>query len=200
MVITFEGPDMSGKSTQAKLLYDRLNNKYKNKAKLLYLHFPNYDSPIGGLIGEILKGKKEYPGDAIMQTLYVLDQAALYDEIKKTHTDGGIVVIDRYDLSTLAYLKDDSSFALELIKKTQELLYPPNITIFFDTEGKPFDRDGELDIFEKDKEYMNQINSKFLTLANNLIRETKVFKSNTEKNSLSDKIFNYIVENIDFIK
>ena len=54
MIISFEGPDGSGKSTQAEILYNTLK-KLGLKVKLF--HFPRYESPIGSLIGNVLQNE-----------------------------------------------------------------------------------------------------------------------------------------------
>lgn len=102
-LISIEGMDTAGKSTQAKLLYEKLVSKGK-KVKLI--HFPNYSDCIGEYIGEILSNKEKFNAidKEALQLLYVADQLnAQKNYIQKYLEEGYTVIVDRYDLSTIAY-------------------------------------------------------------------------------------------------
>lgn len=100
--IVFEGIDGSGKSTQVKLLSDRL----KENGKDIYQTFEPTNSPIGSLIRNILYGRIE--GDEkTMAALYLADRL---DHIQngtngmlKQIEAGKHVIADRYYFSSYAY-------------------------------------------------------------------------------------------------
>lgn len=104
MLIVIEGLDGSGKSTQVKRLRTYLESKCPN---LEYIHFPRYDSPVyGELIGKFLRGdfgaiNEVHP--QLVALLYAEDRHAAAPEMWKTLNDGGIVLLDRYVYSNIAY-------------------------------------------------------------------------------------------------
>jgi len=97
-LIVLEGIDGSGKSTQAKLLYDWL---IKEGYKAVLLREPT-NGKYGRILREKLKSGKLPPDEAYR--LFLLDriedvQTNIIPALKK----GYVVVIDRYFISTIAY-------------------------------------------------------------------------------------------------
>ncbi|MDP7247672.1 MAG: dTMP kinase [Candidatus Peribacteraceae bacterium] len=99
--IVFEGPDGSGTSLHAKLLFKRLL-----EAKLSVIStFEPTDGPIGSIIREKLKSHDEIPPDEL-QKLFVKDREWHISEvIKPALGKGSIVISDRYYHSTICYGK-----------------------------------------------------------------------------------------------
>ena len=58
-IIVLEGLDKSGKTTQAHLLQDYLNDRYPGRQQN-YLSFPDYSTKIGEEIRSFLDGKVQY--------------------------------------------------------------------------------------------------------------------------------------------
>lgn len=167
MIITFEGPDGSGKSTQSQILYDALKMK---GLKVKLLHFPRYESPIGKLIGNVLQDDNVSINFSAMQMLYAADQVDFSDELNKLLSEGYIVILDRYDLSTTAYYiaktKCSIDEGISIVSDWQKNIITPDITFIFDAKHSISDRREEdtLDKFERDKALMNSINNVYLSL------------------------------------
>lgn len=104
MLIVIEGLDGSGKSTQVRRLKTYLESRTGN---LEYIHFPRYTSPVyGELIGKFLRGgfgaiDKVHP--QLVALLYAEDRHGAAPMMRKTIEDGGIVLLDRYVYSNIAY-------------------------------------------------------------------------------------------------
>ncbi|MBN1634271.1 MAG: dTMP kinase [Ignavibacteria bacterium] len=101
MFITFEGIDLSGKSTQAELLYIRL--KKKNK-KVIFVREPG-GTVISEKIRKILLDRKNKNMLALTEfLLFSASRHQLTEEIIKPHLKKGYYVIcDRYFDSSTAY-------------------------------------------------------------------------------------------------
>lgn len=132
LFITIEGMDTTGKTTQARLLKEKLEREGK---KVVLMHFPRYNSLIGGYIGEILNDKEKF--DKIdkrsLQMLYVADQLDAQNEILQHLAQGYTVILDRYDLSSLAYYTLTNNIYLEdalniVYNKYQAGFLRPDIT------------------------------------------------------------------------
>lgn len=194
MFITFEGPDGAGKSTQAELLKKNLERQ-GHKVKLI--HFPRYESPIGGLIGKTLSRDVAIDFQA-MQMLYVADQLDFQRELEGLLADGYYVLADRYDMSTMAYYMSKMDLSAQSTIKTiydkwQFLLRKPDITFVFDIEGHLEERreDGSLDLFETDKAIVGSINSKYSLLADRMLdREISVLDAKQSIEDISIEILN----------
>lgn len=193
MVISFEGPDSSGKSTQAKILYDNL---IRIGLKVKLFHFPRYESPIGNLIGKALQGECKISFDA-MQMLYAADQKDFNEELKDLIDKGYTVILDRYDLSTIAYYVAKKNINMVvgkvIVSHWQRDFIIPDITFVLHLENALSRRDEDtLDVFEKDEELMKNINKVYLKLANYLHnkddRRVQVINASLTKEKISSII------------
>ena len=100
-MIVIEGPDGSGKATQAELLTKRLENEGK---KVMKVSFPDYDSPSSSLIKMYLDGQFGTDPDSVnpyaASTFYAVDRYASYKTKWAEHYNtGGIIIADRYTTS-----------------------------------------------------------------------------------------------------
>ncbi|HEX8356897.1 MAG TPA: dTMP kinase, partial [Segetibacter sp.] len=102
LFIALEGIDGSGKSTQVKLLAERLSNAGHN----VYATFEPTDGAIGTMIRNIMKGQMK-ADDRTIAGLFVADRLDhLLNEtngILKKIEDGYTVITDRYYFSSYAY-------------------------------------------------------------------------------------------------
>jgi len=135
MFITFEGSEGGGKSTQAQLLKEYLENKgYKVKL---------FREPGGTRISEKIRKILLDPNEKITPLaelfLYLAARAQLVkEEIKPALEKGCIVIGDRFIDSTTAYQGWGRNIDVQLIKKMNKLVTGniiPDLTLVFQVEN-----------------------------------------------------------------
>jgi dTMP kinase len=101
LFITFEGPEGSGKSTQARLLYEQL---YARRYPVIPVREPG-GTRIGDLIRRIVLDLQHTEMAPTTETLlFSAARAQLVSEVVRPYLEqGGIVLCDRYADSTFAY-------------------------------------------------------------------------------------------------
>ena len=104
-LIVIEGTDGSGKSTQFRLLTDRLESEQVRFQKLV---FPQYSEPSSALIRMYLGGEfGKSPSDVnayAASAFYSVDRYASYRKVwGKWYEEGGLVVSDRYTTSNAVH-------------------------------------------------------------------------------------------------
>ncbi len=104
-LIVFEGTDGSGKSTQFKLLCDRLQRQGTAFEKLV---FPQYSEPSSSLIRMYLGGEfGSHPSDVnpyAASTFYAVDRYAAWKKVwGEYYQSGGLVLSDRYTTSNAVH-------------------------------------------------------------------------------------------------
>lgn len=154
MLITFEGIDFSGKTTQIDLLYKRLINLGK---KVLILREPG-GTAIGEKIRNTLLSKDNfiYP----LSELFLFE-ASRYELVKKVIQpklkDGFIILCDRFFDSTTAYQGYGRGLPLAFVKECNRFASDstyPNITFYLDISTNEVierSKNFELDRFEGEK-------------------------------------------------
>ena len=130
--IALEGIDGSGKSTQVKLLTERL----KKEGFKIYTTFEPTDSPIGSVIKNIFRHRIEADHRTIAG-LYVADRLDHLlnktNGILKKMEEGYSVITDRYYFSSYAY--QGTHMSLDWVIQANSLsaeLLRPDLTIFID--------------------------------------------------------------------
>jgi dTMP kinase len=155
-LIVIEGVcDGVGKSTQLKLIKEKLNN-------VVTCHFPNYDSPSACLLKEFLKGNlgstDEIP-PIVSTSYYALDiEYTWRNMLKKEYDKGNLIILDRYATTNLIYQTlyvDSLDEKNKLIDSIEDLEYNtfnikrPDQVIFLDGD---FDIINKLRLERKDNE------------------------------------------------
>jgi dTMP kinase len=133
MLITFEGLDYSGKSTQVQLLADRLTLQ---DHRVLILREPG-GTDIGEKIRKMLLDKNnDGMTEASELFLFSASRSQLIQEVVRPALDGGMVVIcDRYYDSTTAYQGFGRGIPLEVIDAINRFAtggLVPDLTFFLD--------------------------------------------------------------------
>ena len=136
--VVLEGIDGSGTTTHVARLADRLRAK---KLPVRTTREPS-DGPIGTMIRQVLTGRIVVPGGrapnwATMALLFAADRMDHIEaEIEPWVAEGGIVISDRYDASSLAYQSvssgADSKEAVEWIRSLNRYVRRPDLTIVLD--------------------------------------------------------------------
>lgn len=100
LIISFEGIDGCGKTTQAKLFYSRFK---RNGMKVILLNEPG-GTYAGDRIRKLLLDKKSEISPLCELFLYLASRAQLIAEVIRPHVENGTtVILDRYVDSTIAY-------------------------------------------------------------------------------------------------
>lgn len=130
--ITLEGIEGSGKSTQAKILAEKL---LKDGFKTVSTFEPG-DTEFGKKIREILLYPTLMINPLSELLLYFADRVQhLSEKIKPSLSEGSIVISDRFTDSTLAYQGYGRGISLDLINTLNKILlngFKPDITILLD--------------------------------------------------------------------
>lgn len=200
LFIVFEGIDGSGKSTQVKLLKEKLIKE----GHKIYSTFEPTDSPIGSLIRNIFNRRMISDNRAIA-ALFVADRIDHLlnpvNGILKKLEEGYTVICDRYYFSSYAYHADDLSlnWLVEANSISQKLL-KPDINIYIDIapevsmERLNKDR-SSLEIFEN-LENLKKVRSKYYEAFDYLkdVERVSIIDGSRSIEEVSDNIFEKIKE------
>ncbi|MGM9742543.1 MAG: thymidylate kinase [Candidatus Cryptobacteroides sp.] len=222
MLIVIEGLDGSGKSTQVKRLRTYLEALGK---PLKYIHFPRYDAPVyGELIGKFLRGgfgSIENVHPQLVALLYAEDRHGAVPDMKQVLDEGGIVLLDRYVYSNIAYQcakihsRDEREELRKWIFDTEYGAFGlpvPDLNIFLDvpigfvekkleSPRKGGDRDyleGRSDIHEADIEFQKKVREVYREQC--AIDDSFMRIDCSDENGLMlppDRIFSAILEAVD---
>ena len=134
MFITFEGIDGCGKSTQAKLLEERLRAAFP--ANIVFVRDPGNTGISESIRALILDNKHTAMTARTELLLYSAARAQLVDTvIAPALKNGAIVVSDRFTDSTIAYQSFGRGLPLEDIHRANSVATGgliPNLTFFLD--------------------------------------------------------------------
>ena len=172
-LIVIEGTDGSGKSTQFRLLTQRLENENHTFQKLV---FPQYAEPSSALIRMYLGGEfADKPSDVnayAASAFYAVDRYASYKKVwGEWYEKGGLVVSDRYTTSNAVYQasKESGDRQRAFLKWLYDFEYDklglprPDLTIYLDVptdfteklmRRREQDTNTQADIHEQDLDYL----------------------------------------------
>ena len=186
-LIVIEGScDGVGKSTQYKLLVDRLIKESENV--ITTHHFPSYGTYQGRPVEEYLKGNYGKISDLspyFVNSLYAQDRAITWiTGLKQEYDKGSIIVLDRYTTSSLIYQSsviEDKKEREDFINYIYDYEYhklgipEPDIVIFLhapfevikELKSKRKQNDGiKNDIHERDLAFMKNVSDTSTSIAN----------------------------------
>jgi len=127
--ICIEGLDGCGKTTQTKLLVERLQKHYK----AVYTAEPSRGK-IGMFIREHCLHSKKRLSSVVEALLFAADRFEhLENEVLPALKEGKLVISDRYVYSSLAY-QGAAGLDLEWIKKINKHALKPHLAIFIDVD------------------------------------------------------------------
>ncbi|KAG1776658.1 thymidylate kinase [Suillus placidus] len=130
--IVIEGLDRSGKSTQASLLHNRLQDLQDAGAttpKVVLLKFPDRTTAIGKMIDAYLRSESELDDHAI-HLLFSANRWELASTITAHLAQGTIVLADRYAFSGIAF-SARKGLPYEWCRAPEVGLPAPDLTLFF---------------------------------------------------------------------
>lgn len=97
--ILLEGPDRSGKTSQARLLVERL---CASGRRAVFMNFPNRTTAVGQMINAYLTNKVD-TDDRAIHLLFAANRWEGRDRIVRTLEEGTHIVMDRYSFSGTAF-------------------------------------------------------------------------------------------------
>jgi dTMP kinase len=136
--VVLEGIDGAGTTTHVARLAERLRG---DRVPVRATREPS-DGPVGTLVRQVLTGRVIVPGGrapgwATMALLFAADRMDhVESEIEPFVSEGGVVLSDRYDASSLAYQSVSSGAeakeAVEWIRSLNRYVRRPDLTIVLD--------------------------------------------------------------------
>jgi dTMP kinase len=136
--VVLEGIDGAGTTTHVGRLAERLRSM---QVPVRATREPS-DGPVGTLVRQVLTGRVVIPGGrapgwATMALLFAADRMDhVESEIDLFVAEGGVMISDRYDASSLAYQSvssgADSKEAVEWIRSLNRYVRRPDLTIVLD--------------------------------------------------------------------
>lgn len=172
-LIVIEGTDGSGKSTQFKLLSQRLEEE---QVSFKHLVFPRYTEPSSALIRMYLGGEfGRKPADVnayAASAFYAVDRFASYkQDWGKWYEDGGLILSDRYTTSNAVHQasKEPEEQQQVFLQWLYDFEYDklglprPDLVIYLDVptdyteklmRHREQDTNTQADIHEKDMQYL----------------------------------------------
>jgi len=200
LFIAFEGIDGSGKSTQVKLLKEKL----EQAGLKVYTTCEPTESPIGKIIRDIFTHKIE-ADHRVIAGLFVADR--LDHLLNKTNgiikmlEEGYTVITDRYYLSSYAYQSThmDLNWVIQANSLSANLLRP-DINIFIDvTPEQSMERlkkgRTSIELYET-LDNLQNVRNKYFEVMELLQSEEEIFKiqGNKDQETISNEIWNSLAE------
>ena len=187
MLISFEGIDGSGKTTQARKLYEFL----RSKGRKVSLYREPGGTKAGERVREILLKEDLTPRSELL--LFEASRAELVEKrIKDNLRDGFIVILDRYTLSTLAYQGYGKGIDLKVIEKLNNFAtggIEPDLIFLLDVSvDVALKRKKEKNRFEN-RAFLERVRKGFLELSK---KRKNVFVINGERSE--EEVFKDILK------
>lgn len=193
LFITLEGLDGCGKTTQAKLLKDYL----EERGHIVYLTREPGGSNVGEKIRDILldSNMKIHPWtEALLYLSARLENTLI---IKERLKEGFTVICERYIDSTIAYQGYGRGLPIDELKRLNNLVtfgLKPHLTILLDIEPNiALQRKKNLDRIEKEGlEFYNKVRIGYLKIAEEEKDRVYIVNAEGETKEISKNIFHII--------
>jgi len=201
LLITFEGAEGSGKSTQILSAYEFLKQTKKN---VFILREPGGVKISEKIRDILLDVASEEMGHECETFLYMAARAQLVEEvIKPALNEGKIILCDRFLDSTIVYQGYGNGIDIPLIKKMGALATKgvvPDLTLVFDVdaeEGLSRIKRAKDRIEKRSLDYHNRVRQGYLELAKAEPQRVKVISAHQTKEEIQTIVRRYIEELLD---
>ncbi|XP_029670969.1 thymidylate kinase [Formica exsecta] len=157
-LIVLEGCDRAGKSTQAKMLMNALDDlRIPVKARA----FPNRKTPVGAILNSFLSKEINVPPEAA-HLLFSANRWECKEDIEKT-----LLVMDRYTASGAAYTAANTGRSLNWCQQPDIGLPKPDCVVFLKVSKRQQEQrsDWEKERFEHD-EFQQRVDANYEKLKN----------------------------------
>ena len=192
--ITFEGIDGCGKSTQARLLLDHMNN---SGVETILVREPGGTNISESIREILLHSSSSQMGDRTESLLMTANRAQLTQEVIVPNIDQGkFVIADRYSDSTLAYQGGGRNLDIEwLIELNNYATFTllPDITFFVDIRPEEALRrkDSDKDRIEGEGiELQTRVRKTYQILAERFNDRYVIIDGYAEKGDIHQKVLN----------
>lgn len=134
-LITIYGINNVGKSTQAKLLVERLE---KSGQKVKFLKYPIYDlAPTGPFLNSVLRSSEgQKISEDELQLWFILNRYQFEPELKKFLEDGYVVIAEDYVGTGIAW-GTAKGLPQEWLEEANKFLLKEDLAIMIDGERDP---------------------------------------------------------------
>jgi dTMP kinase len=191
-IITLEGIEKSGKTTQAQLLSHYLRKeRHLNTA---HFDLPDYQTDVGKLIDKYLNYAEMPANPEVLHLLYAANRYEIRDVINFHLNDGYVVIMNRYYQSNLVY-GYVNGLDTEWLSILDENMPRSDLTIILDAPVQITEKRGTLvneNRFGPAKEFIEKVREAFLSLAEK--EKWKVIDATRSKEDIHRDIIR-IVEN-----
>ena len=201
--ISFEGIDGSGKSTQAKLLIERLNS---NSIETCFVREPGGTKISEEIRKILLDDRAEEMSSRTEAMLMCASRAQLTKNIIMPELKSGKwVIADRYSDSTLAYQGGGRGIDLDWLVKLNEFAtfgIQPDVTFYIDVDSDiGLQRRNSISgdrIERAGSEFQNEIRNKYLEIINNFSNRCVLVDGKLGIKEISDLIWKEIKNRTSF--
>ncbi len=199
LLITFEGCDGSGKSTQAEMLKSRLESRYP-KLKVALTREPG-GTTLGQEITRIVKAAGENALVARAELLlFAADRAQHIEEkLRPLIAEDWVVISDRYADSTMAYQGYGRGLDLKLVQQVLDLAVAglwPDVTLLLDVPPEiatARQQEGPTDRIEQEEvDFHRRVREGYLTIAGQEPERVCVIDGTQVPDDVSDDILSMI--------
>lgn len=163
-LVSLEGIDMAGKTTQAQLLCNALRREGYSVASF---KFPDGDTFVGKLLLDALAGKISIPFYALF-VLFTVNRLERKESIETAKASNAFVVFDRYSESEYAY-GGAKGLPRDWLLELESQVPPADLVVVLDIDPyEAFQRARSLsqfDLFEKDLDFLMIVRRNYLDLA-----------------------------------
>ncbi len=194
LFITFEGGEGCGKTTQSRILYQRLKRLL---IPAILIHEPG-GTPLGERVRRLLKQSRNIPIAPLSELLlFNASRSQLVkDVIQPCLKEGKIIICDRFIDSTIAYQSYGRGLDPDLVKEVNRIAsqeHQPDITFLLDIPpeiGLSRKEAVAEDRFEKeDLEFHGRVRQGFLKLAEEEPQRWVVIDSRLSKSQIASTIW-----------
>jgi dTMP kinase len=204
ILITMEGIDGSGKSTQVSLLVERLKGLIKDKG-IIEIREPG-STKVGEEIRGIVKDKSNK--GLVKESellLYLAARAQLVREVIRPALDNECIVIcDRFLDSSIAYQGYGRGINIDILKRMDEFARGytyPDLTFVIDIPiEEAIKRRGETDrIEESGREFFNKVRTGYLNIAIKESYRVHIINGEGDKREVGERIFSIVKDRLNIL-
>jgi len=162
LLIAIEGIDQAGKRTQASLLAKKIRSL---GLPVSVWSFPDYTTPLGRQLKAYLAGKIQLDLHSV-HLLYAANKWELAGELAHRIERGGVVIVNRYSASNLAY-GIAHGLPPAWLNSLEEGLPKPDVVVVLDVTSRTsfIRKSQERDLHEGDLTYLRRVRRAYLRLA-----------------------------------